>query len=240
MSSANSPPSNSTGSGSSNENQNKPRSQTRSPLSHLSRLPHATISSSVSPTATPTLPSMTQNNSTQRITRGASVIPPATAHSNTAPSLGRSTSLHSRSSQMSMNSATSSPPLLPQNASSLSSKQSRHLSHGAQTRPVPQPTTHQKDAFDMAVASSALSSSSEGLQALLRDHPELVSSSLSRAAGPEYNEVSESTRGSRGGSQKGSLPGTPAEEIAAPTANISEVSVATNDVKPNLGSTGKC
>lgn len=236
MSSANSSPTG--GSVNTNESQNKSRSQTRSPILPFSRLPHATISSSVSPTATP-LPGMTQStgNNSQRITRGANVIPPA-AHSNTAPNLGRSTSLHSRSSQRSINSATSSPPLQPQNVPSLSSKQSRHLSHGAQTRPVPQPTTHQKDAFDMAVASSALSSSSEGLQALLRDHPELVSSSLSRAAGPEYNEVSESTRGSRGGSQKGSLPGTPAEEIAAPT-DISEVSVATSDIKPNLGATGK-
>lgn len=240
MSSANSPPSGggSTGTSNTNDNQNnKSRSQTRSPMLPFSRLPHATISSSTSPSATP-LPGLTTGNNSQRITRGASVIPPA-AHSTSAPNLARSTSLHSRSSQRSISSATSSPPLQPQNAPPLTSKQSRHLSHGAQTRPVPQPTTHQKDAFDMAVASSALSSSSEGLQALLRDHPELVSSSLSRAAGPEYNEVSESTRGSRGGSQKGSLPGTPAEEIAAPTT-MSEVSVATGDVKPNLGATGKC
>lgn len=84
----------------------------------------------------------------------------------------------------------------------------------------------------MAVASSALSSSSEGLQALLRDHPELVSSQLSRAAGPGYNEVTESTRGSRGPS----TPGTPSEEVI-----VDEMAEAPSigEGRPNLGSAGE-
>lgn len=118
------------------------------------------------------------------------------------------------------------------------------MSHGGQTRPVPQPTTTQKDMFDQAVASSNLASSSEGLQALLRDHPELVSSSLSRAAGPGWSELSESTRGSRGGSQ----PGTPGEEggneghILKDAPHVGEGGASqsvTPSNAPNLGSTGE-
>lgn len=90
--------------------------------------------------------------------------------------------------------------------------------------------------FDMAVASSALSQSSEGLQALLRDHPELVSSSLSRAAGPGYTEVSESTRGSRHGSQ----PGTPAEEIGSLDGDHDvHRAPSVGEGGPNLGATGE-
>lgn len=118
------------------------------------------------------------------------------------------------------------------------------MSHGGQTRPVPQPTSTQKDMFDQAVASSNLASSSEGLQALLRDHPELVSSSLSRAAGPGWSELSESTRGSRGGSQ----PGTPGEEggneghILKDAPHVGEGGASqsvTPSNAPNLGSTGE-
>lgn len=95
--------------------------------------------------------------------------------------------------------------------------------------------------FDQAVASSNLASSSEGLQALLRDHPELVSSSLSRAAGPGWSELSESTRGSRGGSQ----PGTPGEEgheghILKDAPLVGEGGASTPSIAPNLGSTGEC
>lgn len=97
----------------------------------------------------------------------------------------------------------------------------------------------------MAVASSSLASSSEGLQALLRDHPELVSSTLSAAAGRSWNEVSESTRGSRHGSQ----PGTPGEElnesegqILKDAPSVGEGGAALGNLSglhPNLGSTGE-
>jgi hypothetical protein len=96
----------------------------------------------------------------------------------------------------------------------------------------------------MAVASSSLASSSEGLQALLRDHPELVSTTLSAAAGPGWNEVSHSTRGSRHGSQ----PGTPGEESdceasdLVETPSIGEGGPALTPLagpRPNLGSTGE-
>lgn len=83
-------------------------------------------------------------------------------------------------------------------------------SHG-QSRPAPFPQASQREAFDVAVASSNLAYSSDGLQALLRDHPELVSSSLAAAAGPELAKTGTvSTKsGSRAGSKSGSVPGTP-------------------------------
>ncbi|PWY99762.1 putative FBP26-fructose-2,6-bisphosphatase [Testicularia cyperi] len=91
----------------------------------------------------------------------------------------------------------------------------RHFSqssHG-QSRPAPFPQLNQREAFDVAVASSNLASSSDGLQALLRDHPELVSSSLAAAAGPNLAKTGTySTRsGSAAGSKSGSIPGTPFE-----------------------------
>ncbi|SNX84336.1 probable FBP26 - fructose-2,6-bisphosphatase [Melanopsichium pennsylvanicum] len=87
--------------------------------------------------------------------------------------------------------------------------------HFSQSRPAPFPAASQREAFDVAVASSNLASSSDGLQALLRDHPELVSSSLAAAAGPNLamtNTFSTSTRsGSVAGSRGNSVPGTPFE-----------------------------
>ncbi|SPO45024.1 probable FBP26 - fructose-2,6-bisphosphatase [Moesziomyces antarcticus] len=96
-----------------------------------------------------------------------------------------------------------------------SSASPRHFSqssHG-QSRPAPFPQASQREAFDVAVASSNLASSSDGLQALLRDHPELVSSSLAAAAGPNLAMTGAySTRsGSHAGSKSGSVPGTPYE-----------------------------
>ncbi|EPQ30366.1 uncharacterized protein PFL1_01892 [Pseudozyma flocculosa PF-1] len=96
----------------------------------------------------------------------------------------------------------------------------RHLSHSSHghSRPAPFPQVSNREAFDIAVASSNLAQSSDGLQALLRDHPELVSSSLAAAAGPNLasSQMSAtggfSTRsGSRGGSKSGSMPSTPFE-----------------------------
>lgn len=85
--------------------------------------------------------------------------------------------------------------------------------HFSQSRPAPFPQASQREAFDVAVASSNLASSSDGLQALLRDHPELVSSSLAAAAGPNLAMTGTfSTRsGSRAGSTSNSVPGTPFE-----------------------------
>ena len=96
-----------------------------------------------------------------------------------------------------------------------SSASPRHFSqstHG-HSRPAPFPQAAQRDAFDVAVASSNLASSSDGLQALLRDHPELVSSSLAAAAGPNLAMTGAfSTRsGSHAGSRSNSVPGTPYE-----------------------------
>ncbi|KAJ9479141.1 Fructose-2,6-bisphosphatase [Pseudozyma hubeiensis] len=85
--------------------------------------------------------------------------------------------------------------------------------HFSQSRPAPFPQASQREAFDVAVASSNLASSSDGLQALLRDHPELVSSSLAAAAGPNLTKTGAfSTRsGSHAGSKSNSVPGTPFE-----------------------------
>ncbi|GAC93588.1 fructose-2,6-bisphosphatase [Pseudozyma hubeiensis SY62] len=85
--------------------------------------------------------------------------------------------------------------------------------HFSQSRPAPFPQASQREAFDVAVASSNLASSSDGLQALLRDHPELVSSSLAAAAGPNLTKTGAfSTRsGSHAGSKTNSVPGTPFE-----------------------------
>lgn len=99
--------------------------------------------------------------------------------------------------------------------SGFSSASPRHFSqsnHG-HSRPAPFPQAAQREAFDVAVASSNLASSSDGLQALLRDHPELVSSSLAAAAGPNLAMTGTySTRsGSRADSVAGSVPGTPFE-----------------------------
>ena len=200
-----------------NNASNKPAAkQRKSPMSPLARLPEPALG------------------------RGAEVTPASGATTISGAVLGRSTSLHSRNSNRSVSSASSSPPF-PANQT----KPNRHLSQGAQTRPAPQPTSTQKDLFDMAVASSSLSSSSEGLQALLRDHPELVSSTLSAAAGPGWNEVSESTRGSRHGSQ----PGTPGEDSEGSEAHILKEAPSVGEggpalgnlsgTRPNLGSTGE-
>ncbi|KAL9940427.1 hypothetical protein V8E36_001132 [Tilletia maclaganii] len=80
----------------------------------------------------------------------------------------------------------------------------RHLSGTAfnMSRPVSPPTASARDRFEAAVASSNLASSSSGLQALLRDHPELVSSSLAAAAGPGLQEFSQ-TEGKRPGGFSG-------------------------------------
>ncbi|UZJ55445.1 hypothetical protein CBS101457_004765 [Exobasidium rhododendri] len=170
------------------------------------------------------------------LSRGAEVTPPVLTK--LAGPMERSASFRSQSSHRSYSSTSSSPPF-PANQA----KGNRHLSQGGQTRPTPQPTSTQKDLFEMAVASSSLSSSSEGLQALLRDHPELVSTTLSAAAGPGWNEVSESTRGSRHGSQ----PGTPGEDsdseshvlTEAPSVGEGGPSLAhLAGPRPNLGSTG--
>lgn len=190
--------------------------QRKSPMSPLSSLPEPALS------------------------KGADVTPPV-GHAGTIPgNLNRSTSIHSRGSAGSA-SATSSPPF----PSHQKQSSGRHLSQGAQTRPAPQPTTTQKDMFDMAVASSSLATSSEGLQALLRDHPELVSTTLSQAAGPGWNEVSESTRGSRHGSQ----PGTPASEDSESEGHVLKEAPSVGEggsslghlstSRPNLGSTGE-
>ncbi|UTT92439.1 hypothetical protein NDA17_003667 [Ustilago hordei] len=86
--------------------------------------------------------------------------------------------------------------------------------HG-HSRPAPFPQASQREAFDAAVAGSNLASSSDGLQALLRDHPELVSSSLAAAAGPNLAMTGTfSTRsGSHAGSKSNSVPGTPYEGV---------------------------
>lgn len=62
------------------------------------------------------------------------------------------------------------------------------------SRPAPHFDPSQKGRFQAAVASSPLASSSDGLQALLRDHPELVSSKLKAAAGSDVLDASESAR----------------------------------------------
>ncbi|KAK0551798.1 Fructose-2,6-bisphosphatase [Tilletia horrida] len=120
----------------------------------------------------------------------------------------------------------------------------RHLSGTAfnMSRPVSPPTASARDRFEAAVATSNLATSSSGLQALLRDHPELVSSSLAAAAGPGLQEFSQvegkrpggfgsggggaggggggtaSTSGSRANSVHegdGSFPATPADELGS-------------------------
>ncbi|KAN0060351.1 Fructose-2,6-bisphosphatase [Thecaphora frezii] len=108
----------------------------------------------------------------------------------------------------------------------------RHLSlssHG-HSRPAPFPQASNREAFDLAVASSNLASSSDGLQALLRDHPELVSSSLAAAAGPNLTSSQMSTTGgfstrsgSRAGSLSASVPGTPFEQADHPSEGGSYV-----------------
>jgi hypothetical protein len=106
----------------------------------------------------------------------------------------------------------------------------RHLSHGAYaaSRPAPQPGAAQRDSFKAAVAHSSLASSSDGLQALLRDHPELVSHSLKAAAGPGLMERSES--------QHGSEPGTPGDSAHASMRNSWIMEKAP---PPNLGTPGE-
>lgn len=110
----------------------------------------------------------------------------------------------------------------------------RHLSHGAYaaSRPAPQPGAAQRDSFNAAVAHSNLASSSDGLQALLRDHPELVSHSLKAAAGPGLMERSESTRAS----QHGSEPGTPGDSAHASMRNSW---IMDKGPPPNLGTPGE-
>lgn len=140
---------------------------------------------------------------------------PESKQSTKTSSLGRSTSLHSssprRSGSTGFNSSASGQ-TSPSGNPSGSQQSSRHLSFH-HTRPVVPPPSNNRDLFGIAVKSSNLATSSDGLQALLRDHPELVSSSLAAAAGPTFQEFSEnSTRGSRKGSQKGSGNNTPKKE----------------------------
>lgn len=87
---------------------------------------------------------------------------------------------------------------------------SRSGSHhrAGHSRPAPTPPASQRELFDLAVQGSSLATSSDGLQALLRDHPELVSSSLAAAAGPNFS-AAHSSRASQVGSAG---PGTPAAE----------------------------
>lgn len=104
------------------------------------------------------------------------------------PSRGATTSSHPGS------------PPYPPHSGYYSSHTSRHPSMGSvTTRPVAPLSNDQRTAFEEAVASSALASTSSGLQALLRDHPELVSSELAKAAGQEWSQLNESARGSRPG-----------------------------------------
>ncbi|KAK0529040.1 Fructose-2,6-bisphosphatase [Tilletia horrida] len=137
----------------------------------------------------------------------------------------------------------------------------RHLSGTAFTmsRPVSPPTASARDRFEAAVATSNLASSSSGLQALLRDHPELVSSSLAAAAGPGLQEFSQveakrafgtsaastgtgtaSTSGSRANSvhDEESNPATPAVEDGADPMASSYVG-RVMDGAPGIGEGGR-
>lgn len=122
---------------------------------------------------------------------------------------------------------------------------SRHPSLGSlTTRPVTPLSTDQRTAFEEAVASSSLASTSSGLQALLRDHPELVSSELAKAAGEEWSQLNESARGSRPGTD----PPTPGEisdagslfSEEAPELGEGGPSLAPDKTATNLGSAGEC
>lgn len=117
--------------------------------------------------------------------------------------LGRSSSIHShRSTSIGRRPYEASPPSGNQTPGHAHhhSHGSRHWSQGSvTTRPAIPLSTDQRNAFEEAVAGSSLASTSSGLQALLRDHPELVSSELAKAAGTEWSQLNESARGSQGG-----------------------------------------
>ncbi|CAO1622517.1 unnamed protein product [Jaminaea pallidilutea] len=125
---------------------------------------------------------------------------------------------------------------------------SRHPSLGSMTtRPLQPLSTDQRSAFEQAVASSSLASTSTGLQALLRDHQELVSSSLAKAAGSEWSQLHESARGSRPPTEPGSGPSTPGDEQknllegpdTPPAIGEGGFSTGNTERATNLGSAGE-
>ncbi|KAE8231773.1 hypothetical protein CF326_g3200 [Tilletia indica] len=134
----------------------------------------------------------------------------------------------------------------------------RHLSGTTfnMSRPVSPPTASARDRFEVAVATSNLASSSSGLQALLRDHPELVSSSLAAAAGPGLQEFSQvegkrpggfgaaggtaSTSGSQTNSVHGdSVPPTPADDATVMDPMSASYVGQVMDGAPGIGEGGK-
>ncbi|CAD6915166.1 unnamed protein product [Tilletia controversa] len=136
----------------------------------------------------------------------------------------------------------------------------RHLSGTTfnMSRPVSPPTASARDRFEVAVATSNLASSSTGLQALLRDHPELVSSSLAAAAGPGLQEFSQ-VEGKRPGGFAGvggtasasasasqansvhgdSVPATPADDAAVADPMSASYVGQVMDGAPGIGEGGK-
>ncbi|PWN52469.1 bifunctional 6-phosphofructo-2-kinase/fructose-2,6-bisphosphate 2-phosphatase [Violaceomyces palustris] len=181
-------------------------------------------------TASPARYSQTRSNNLP--SSSASTLSKPSASSAQQASLARSSSLHSKARTFSAGSTSNSPRPFPHS--------SHH--HHLGSRPAPTPPAHQREAFDLAVQSSNLAQSSDGLQALLRDHPELISSSLAAAAGPGFANSAAlsatsggiSTRGgsrsnSHGGSRSASVPGTPFNESHDQTAtnnNMMEASVS--------------
>jgi hypothetical protein len=113
----------------------------------------------------------------------------------------------------------------------------RHLSLSSHSRPAPQPSGAERDLWESNVASSNLASSSDGLQALLRDHPELVSSSLAAAAGSKWSGVQ--SRGTQSGAASGNT--TPAAEEEDEGEELKRMSASTTlgPQNPNLGSAGE-
>lgn len=179
------------------------------------------------------------------------------AAANTTYQMGRSSSLHS-SRQHHRNpsegarrtaagrgaSTPHSPPpgVLP---STVGGHSSRHGSSGGAmtTRPVAPLSTDQRVAFEEAVATSSLASTSSGLQALLRDHPELVSSELAKAAGSNWSQLNTSTRGTGTSSTGGTGPSTPSDsedgrQLGAGMGSREGSGTATPDASGQIGGGG--
>ncbi|PWN42215.1 bifunctional 6-phosphofructo-2-kinase/fructose-2,6-bisphosphate 2-phosphatase [Ceraceosorus guamensis] len=109
------------------------------------------------------------------------------------------------------------------------------MSHSSHSRPAAQPSEAERRLWESNVAASNLAQSSDGLQALLRDHPELVSDSLAAAAGGKWSGAPSRGGASAFASRSGSGQTTPAEEWEE-EHQIQRHSSFTGN--PNLGSAG--
>lgn len=112
----------------------------------------------------------------------------------------------------------------------------RHMSHSSHSRPAAQPSEAERRLWESNVAASNLAQSSDGLQALLRDHPELVSDSLAAAAGGKWSGAPSRGGASAFASRSGSGQTTPAEEWEEDHQIQRHSSFTAN---PNLGSAGE-